>query len=188
MSETSVFGNNEYSKPYDTVLKKAADDAAFKEVLQADPVQQLQQAGLDVAGLSPENSELIATQIRACLQGTNALSALQGPIMARAKATDDTPYVQVEARPWGVVFTLSDQAVSDLSGGISIAAAITAAAAAAGGVPGVAVAIVSAFISVSVGILNLVNRGNGVYLTIPWSSFIPWPNPTFGAVIPTPVL
>jgi outer membrane lipoprotein SlyB len=83
---------------------------------------------------------------------------------------------------------LAPQATSDLSNGANavagVGAIIAAACGASSNVPCAAVAgIISGYLWAMASVISLMNRGNGVYLTIPWTSFLPlMPK----IVIPTP--
>lgn len=46
--------------------------------------------------------------------------------------------------------------------------------------------ILSGYLWAMASVVSLMNRGNGVYLTIPWTTFLPPPLATPGLVIPTP--
>jgi hypothetical protein len=111
------------------------------------------------------------------------------------KSEDD--YITASAREYALVVTLSEQATTDVINGANIAAGITAAIAAAlgrssGFVPlaigAAAVGFVSGFLWASSAVLGLCNRGNGVDLLMPWTSFIPIfpPLGPGGIVIPLP--
>lgn len=83
--------------------------------------------------------------------------------------------VKVEAKPWGVVITLSHSAAEDLAlTGVASAAIV----AAVGGVVSAGVlAAVGAGIAAVAGLVKAVDKGNGVYLTMLW--------PTPGIFFPT---
>lgn len=85
------------------------------------------------------------------------------------------PYVQVEAKWWGLVWILSDQACKDLVAGGSaaagVSAAIAAVLAATGGGAAAALlpGLIAAVLGIAAGIMTLINRGNGIYITALWT-------------------
>ncbi|GAB5522502.1 MAG: hypothetical protein Roseis2KO_03740 [Roseivirga sp.] len=97
------------------------------------------------------------------------------------------PYVQVEAKWWGVVFILSDKAVQDIiAGGGALAGVLAAIAAVMAAIPAVQTlaavpGLLAGIIAVAAGVLAIINRGNGIYITALWpvvhlpTSWIPTP-------------
>jgi hypothetical protein len=95
--------------------------------------------------------------------------------LAEKYKTEGEPYVQVEARWWGLVFVLSDAAAKDLATGqvgiAGITATITgilsmlpAPANSLALVPGV----ISVILTLQSTLVTLLNRGKGVYITALW--------------------
>ena len=84
----------------------------------------------------------------------------------------EDPEVNVEARWYGVVISLNHQATTDLCSAMATTTAIISAITAA--FPdwrGKAIlAVIGACIGIMAGIIRLMDRGNGVNLTIPWTA------------------
>lgn len=202
-----------YVRPWQEVLEKAQKDPSFRQQLLNNTINVMQDFGIKVD--QPDFIGLVESLIRRIVLHPGFDQAQPGRVAAavtmpyaigeevfqaslpaqpdeRLLTADN--YITCDARPWGLVFTLSNQAVSDLAAGYGIAAGIAAAAAAVLGgagqpAPAAVAALVSAFLAISAGVVTLMNRGKGVYLTVPWTSFSPLPPPlgTPGLVIPTPV-
>lgn len=168
-------------RPFADLLARARGDAAYRDRALADPIGALRELGVEV----PQDlREAMASHLRNTLTGPVAQT--QG--WARGL---EAPSASVYARPWGVVIELNSQAASDLANGANAVAGVLAMVAAAcggsGAVPCAAVTgVISGYLWAMASVVSLMNRGNGVYLTIPWTTFLPPPLGTPGIVIPTP--
>jgi hypothetical protein len=104
----------------------------------------------------------------------------------------ETGYIDCEATWYGLLFTLSRQATTDVSNGANVAAAVSAAVAGAMSLslpPAAAlIAGVSGYLWAVGSGIGLFDRGNGVYIRVPWyvildtaipalilASILPWP-------------
>jgi hypothetical protein len=167
------------------MINRAIKDGAYREKLLNDAPGCFQAEGMVIPAESQESVQQI---VRAQLAQFEFIS--QNSINIKNSELDLTPldsskfpsaknsgnYVTVSAQPWGVVMTLSDQAVKDLqSGQMGITAVMGAIAAVASAIPGGQ--IPAAFIGAAAGVIGvhsavigLVNRGKGVYLTWLWTT------------------
>jgi hypothetical protein len=166
------------AQPFNELITRARSDGAYRERAMNDPIGCLRELGVEVPN---ELHEAMSQHLRTAIGGGNAT----GQSWTRGL---EAPHVTVNARPWGVVIELNSQATSDLSNGANavagIAAMITAACAGTGNVPcGVIAGIISGYLWTMASVISLMNRGNGVYLTIPWTSLLPMMPPV---IIPTP--
>jgi hypothetical protein len=114
--------------------------------------------------------------------------AVSRPAAASPPGSD---YVTAEVRVWGIRIDLSDQAVNDAQNGLNLATSIaTALALTFLEAPAVAVTLglTVALLTAGGAVLGLINRGQGVSLLLPWSSFVPIMAPygPGGIVIPVP--
>jgi N-acetylmuramoyl-L-alanine amidase len=208
---TATMSINDYVHPFQALYDRARTDSDFRQRVAADPIAALTGAGINV---DPDFRASIGAFIKGALtqapdggftdlasvgndQLVAALPAGQGgaPMSAAASyrpraAALDVPYVQCYTRPWGIVCKLSHQAATDAANGANLAAAISAGVAvvlgaSGAGSPGAVVAgVLSAYLWAEAALIGLADRGNGVYLTYPWSNFLPGMPPV---VIPTPV-
>jgi hypothetical protein len=165
-------------QPFVDIVTRAGNDPGFRDRALTDPIGVLREAGIDAP---PEVREAISTQLR---------SAINGPVSSGQAWSRglEAPTADVYARPWGVVIELNSQAVTDLTNGANgiagVLAIVAAACGASGAVPCAAVAgILGGALAVMSSVVALMNRGNGVVLTIPWTSFLPL---TVPVVVPTP--
>jgi hypothetical protein len=167
-------------RPFYDLVSRSRSDGAYRERVIADPVGALRDLGVEVP---PDLQEAMATHLRDTIRGqvASAQSWSRGL---------EAPQVEVYARPWGVVIALNSQATTDLANGSNaiagVLAMVTAVCGASGNVPCAAVTgIIGGYLWAMASVISLMNRGNGVYLTIPWTSFLP---PPLGVplVIPTP--
>lgn len=88
----------------------------------------------------------------------------------------DVSYITCDAHWYGLRFSLSHQAASDVNNGLNIAAGLTAAVAAGTAIPAApaaaVVGIVSGFLWAFGATVSLMDRGNGVLLYVPWTSIV----------------
>lgn len=118
-------------------------------------------------------------------------SKIPTPVASRSLSSVSADYVTVSAQPWGVVITLSDQAVGDLQKGQGGLAAVSGAIAAAvafipgGQIPAAFVGAAIGVIGLHSAVIGLANRGKGVYLTWLWTTLVCLC--TLGLPVPTPV-
>ncbi len=122
------------------------------------------------------------------------LNSLYGIVPQTEGATsrnlrDADAYISLEAKWWGVNVYLSHQATSDASNGLSVAGALSAAIAVTSIPSGIAAAImglVSAALWGLASTVSVIDRGNGIRLSLPWTDLlsysafvppviIPWP-------------
>jgi hypothetical protein len=126
--------------------------------------------------------------LKADSAGNTALSTEQAAV-----AQD----IEFAVNEWGLVLILREPAIKYLQGGGTITAAMLSAAAAAAGivipVAGVAIGalcgILAAVIAAYLGVVTMVDKGKGVYITESWGqivSAILWP--TFAPLILLPVI
>lgn len=100
------------------------------------------------------------------LEPAGGLAAPSGDLSAAGE-----PYVDVVPQWWGLVFVLSNQAVSDLVTGVATVAGIAGLISAICQINpaiGVPVGVVAAIIALYAGIYGTMNRGNGIYVTALW--------------------
>lgn len=171
-------GADSMMRPFADLLERARTDAGFRERVLADPIAALREAGVTVPA---EIGEGMSTQIRNALTG----QVSTGQSWSRGL---EAPTVDVHAEVYGVVIELNAQATSDLNnaanGVAGILGMVAAACGGTGNVPcGVVAGILAGYLAVMSSVVGLMNRGNGVRLTIPWTSFLPLMPPI---VIPTP--
>jgi hypothetical protein len=171
---------NPLMQPFADLVARARTDSAYRERAHADPIAALRELGVEVPA---DIQDAMATHLRGAISGPAATTAGWARGLSAA--------IEVNARPWGVVISLDSQTTSDLANGTNVVAGILTAIAgvctATGNVPCAAVsAILSGYLWAMASLISLMNRGNGVYLTIPWTSFLPAPFGTPGLVIPTP--
>lgn len=176
-AETSI---NRWYELFD----RASKDAAFKQKLVASPLGELKTMGLVVTDAA--TSEALDTLIRYGLDNPAVMAGLarlagRDAMMADAAATDPS-YLAVTANWWGLVFTLSPQACNDLIAGLGIGGAVAGAVSAIPAATPFAAPIALAF-GLAAGVIGLVNRGKGVYITLLWASLALPAIP----IIPTPV-
>jgi hypothetical protein len=117
---------------------------------------------------------------------SQAIEADLAQLNAQFSPNADEPYVQAEARWWGLVLILSPQACKDLANGYTgIAAVVAAASGVLALIPGAqplapAVGVLSAIIGGAAVVISTVDRGRGIYLSSPWALI--WS----GTWVPTP--
>lgn len=166
-------------RPFADLVARARTDGAYRDRSSADPIAALRELGVEIPA---ELQEAMITHLRAVISG--AVSRTQGWARGLSAA------VEINARPWGVVISLDSQTTSDLTNGTQAVAGVLAMIAtvcsASGAAPcAVVTGVLSGYLWAMASVVALMNRGNGVHLTIPWTSFLP---PPAGApvVIPTP--
>ncbi len=165
-------------RPFADLMERARNDAAYRQQVIDNPIAALRDAGINVPA---EVGEGMASQIRDALTG----QVSTGQSWSRGL---EAPTADVHAEIYGVVIDLNSQAATDLNnatnGVAGVLAIIAAACGGTGNVPCAAVAgILAGFLAIMSSVVGLMNRGNGVRLTIPWTSFLPL-MPSI--VIPTP--
>ncbi|MBX3160366.1 MAG: hypothetical protein KF773_30660 [Deltaproteobacteria bacterium] len=165
-------------QPFADLLARARQDAAFRDRALTDPIAVLHELGVDVPH---DLREAMTTHLRAAL--APPVAAAQG--WSRGL---EAPSAEVHARPWGVVVELNSQATSDLANGANavagVLAIVTAACGGSGAIPCAVIAgVLSGYLWAMASVISLMNRGNGVVLTIPWIGLLPGALPV---VIPTP--
>lgn len=176
--ESEVSPDHPMARPFQDLVTRARSDGAYRDRAMDDPIGCLRELGVEVPS---ELHEPMSQHLRTAIAGqvAGAQSWSRGL---------EAPTADVYARPWGVVIALNSQATSDLANGANavagVAAIVTAACGATSNVPCAAVAgIISGYLWAMASVISLMNRGNGVYLTIPWTSLLPaMPK----VVIPTP--
>jgi hypothetical protein len=187
------------------MINRAIKDGAYREKLSSNAAACFEAEGMVIPIESQESvQQLVMAQLAqfefitqnsiAVRNSELDLTPLDSSkfLTERNSAKNSGNYVAVSAQPWGVVMTLSDQAVKDLqSGQAGIAGVLGAIAAAASLIPGGQ--IPAAFIGAAAGVIGvhsavigLVNRGKGVYLTWLWTTVVC--HCTLALPLPTPVV
>lgn len=182
------------------MVATATRDRGYRQRLLDDPIAVYRDAGIDVPA---EHRDAVTQLVGAQIAQFETMKEYGIPF--NESAIDPTPldparmpalaaasgYVTIAARPWGVVVTLSDQAVRDLQNGQMGVAGVTAAIAAAvaaipgGQIPAAFVGAAAGVIALHSAVIGLANRGKGVYLTWLWTSLACVC--TLGLPLPTPV-
>lgn len=171
-------GADALMRPFADLIERARTDSGYRERVLADPLAALREAGVMVPA---EVGEGVSSQIRNALTGQVSTGQSWSRGLEAASA-------DVHAEVYGVVIDLNAQATSDLNnaanGVAGVLAVISAACGGTGNVPCSAIAgILAGYLAIMSSVIGLMNRGNGVRLTIPWTSFLPL-MPSI--VIPTP--
>jgi hypothetical protein len=187
-----------FVKTWRAVLQQAADPD-YRARLITDPLPVLQQAGIKIP---IEDQQAAAQLVQFILRPARAQTAT-GPRLEARAATAVAPsgtYISAVADWYGLTIYLSSQAAQDAANGVNIGAPLSSAIAAASSrvafaagsailAPEVALifGLISAYLWALGSAIGLMNRGNGVNLVVPWTSFIPPPFfGTPGLVIPLP--
>lgn len=161
------------------LLEQAKTDQTLRTRLLTSPLD-----ALEALGFPRQTGELgkaLTKAVRDALDNPRAADVLRGKDQL-TEAPSDPDYVAVTPNWWGLVFTLSPQACNDLAAGLGIAAAVTGAL---GAIPPAApfAAVIGLSFGAAAGVIALVNRGKGVYITLLWASLALPAIP----IIPTPV-
>ncbi len=176
------------------VLQKAMNDPVYKRTVMTNPIEVLKKAGIAI----PEVQYPVVVKLVEFIL-TNPMPA--GSIARRDPG--DSSYISADANWYGLTIHLSHQAVADADSGLNVIAGINAAAAAAltgfsntliliGTLTGpqlaIVIGVISGYLWALGSMLGLMDRGNGVDLVVPWTSFSPALPPlgTAGLVIPVP--
>jgi hypothetical protein len=184
--------NPVYTGKWQLVLDKAASDPAYQQNLLDNPITVLTQEGIDIPA---DEQDATINLVKFVLRDPPAISP-EYYLRARAMQTEEMPYVSAKASWYGLTLVLSSQAVQDVSNGTNIAAALSSAVSLVASSsstliffpPASAiVAGISAYLWGLASVIGLADRGNGVKLLIPWTSFGSFPPyGTRGLVIPYP--
>jgi hypothetical protein len=160
------------------LLEQAKNDDAFRAKLSAAPVEEL--AALGFPRETGEIGKALTRAVRAALDNPHAADVLRGGQLEAV--SNDPGYLAVTPNWWGLVFTLSPQACSDLAAGLGVVAAVSGALALIPPAAPFAV-VIGVAMGAAAGVITLVNRGKGVYITLLWASLALPAIP----IIPTPV-
>jgi len=172
-----------------SLIEKAESDPQTLKRVIADPLAELESLGIEV---EEEFRGPVAVSLKSFAQ---TLSEKDKPVaipLAAAAGAKPAPFY-LYVRPWGVVLRLDETATGQVKGGMGfatgVAAAVTAACATAPDATlskflAVVIGLFTAALAAYAGLIDLIDRGKGVYLTVTWPQII-----IPGAAIPiiTPV-
>ncbi len=179
-----------YLNTYEEVFKKLQTDSDYLNQISSDPLGALRKAGLPgLDDLPSETGETLKKMISSLVEIQK--NTVDGKYQFENVPVNDD-YIKFSVNAFGLVWTLSEQATQDaINGSPGLVTALVTLAAASGEVPFISVlaGILAIFIAASSGVLFLIDSAHhkGVYLTVPWTDFIP----VFGTgalVIPGPVV
>jgi hypothetical protein len=187
-----------YMTTWLSVLEQAIADPAFGQRLSSNPIAELQKAGIVIP---PERQQLAAQVV------VSMLSPPQSPDEAAPQnqlrstpAPTNTEYLSATQDWYGLTIYFSPAAVKDVDKGLSLKdklakvisaaaarSALASVAAATGPEVAIIVPVIVTYLVVLGKVIVMMDKGNGVNLIVPWTSFIPPPYPnTIGLVIPIP--
>jgi hypothetical protein len=161
-----------------TLFPAMLKDAKLYDQFEKDPVKVLAEYGIEVPeGLkinTIKTQKSTATLFLPPKETLAYLEELNEGLSALSFGASE-PYVQVEAKWWGLVFILSNQAAKDLATGQGGITAVLGGLTAILGIlppPANALAlfpgILAAILGLHAAAIGLMNRGNGVYITALW--------------------
>jgi len=216
----TVIQDTEYRKNIEDLteyFEKAKDAPSLLTKISEDPLGVLQSMNISVedkfkeavtsqlraasSTASPQphkrEVELMSEQVRH-LSGSEVVAT---PMSASAETPPEVlDAVQFLVKPWGLVLVVREPAIKYLQGGGTISASVLGGIAAVAGVTGplgiavgLIVGICAAALGVFSGVINIMDRGKGVYLTWTWAQFLPFlippfiPNPMYGIPVVTPI-
>lgn len=167
----------DYIKIYEEMFEKSKNDKNFYNQLKTDPLATIQSIGINgFDNLSEETKQTMEKLIK------NVLSVHENFVDGVYKISNDNvnkDYVTFSTNAFGLVWKLSEEATQDaISGSMDLVGAMLALAAAAVAAALIAViaAILAAFLAVSAVAIALTDAAyhKGIYITVPWTDFIPF--------------
>lgn len=168
----------DFPKVYEQLFAKAQNNPDFSHKLSSDPIGALREAGYPEvddlpAAMQDMLKRLIASLVEVHKNTVNGVYQFE-------KVEVDDQYVSFNTNIFGLVWQLSEQATQDaIAGSAGLMSALVTLAASSGAVAQgwltvIALAL-AAFFAVSAGLIYLTDLAHkkGVYITVPWTDFIP---------------